>query len=306
MPTLNTLAVEREIEQISQRPVGRDIGLIARASRGGLGRAARAISAQLSYASPTIVLVSGFYIPSAAAAETDGPLGVAHLVRGLSSVGFRVRVLTDSNCERCMVKALEAAGCTSATLDVVETTLDIPKLEDVYRDLGVSCILSVERPGPGIDGETYDMKGIAIGSTALSLEPLFAPPKPWVTIAIGDGGNEIGMGNLPVHLIAESIDHGRKIACRVPCDHLIVSGVSNWGAVALLATVSVIRPDIKQPLLNSVNATDDQRILAQLVHEGRAVDGVTKQHDLSVDGLPWPEYWRTLDRILAVVEGHHR
>ena len=50
-------------------------------------------------------------------------------------------------------------------------------------------------------------------------------------IGIGDGGNEIGMGKLPWELIRRNIPHSGLVACRVPTDHLIVCGVSNWGAL---------------------------------------------------------------------------
>ena len=51
-----------------------------------------------------------------------------------------------------------------------------------------------------------------------------------VTIGIGDGGNEIGMGKIPHETIVKNIPNGDLIHCRVPTDHLIVAGVSNWGA----------------------------------------------------------------------------
>ena len=56
-----------------------------------------------------------------------------------------------------------------------------------------------------------------------------------VTIGIGDGGNEIGMGKIPHETIVKNIPNGDLIHCRVPTDHLIVAGVSNWGAYALAA-----------------------------------------------------------------------
>ncbi len=52
-----------------------------------------------------------------------------------------------------------------------------------------------------------------------------------VTIGIGDGGNEIGMGKISMETIARNINRGAQIACRVPADHLIVAGISNWGAM---------------------------------------------------------------------------
>src|SRR6185437_8417948 len=51
-----------------------------------------------------------------------------------------------------------------------------------------------------------------------------------VSHAIGDGGNEIGIGKLPAGLIGRTVPNGDRIACITSCDDLIVAGVSNWGA----------------------------------------------------------------------------
>src|SRR5262249_10800728 len=64
---------------------------------------------------------------------------------------------------------------------------------------------------------------------------------PLMTIGIGDGGNEIGMGKIPWDTIRRNVPNGGLIACRVPTDHLIVAGVSNWGAYALAAGVRLLR-----------------------------------------------------------------
>jgi len=60
------------------------------------------------------------------------------------------------------------------------------------------------------------------------------------TIGIGDGGNEIGMGKIPWDTIRRNIPNGGLIACRVPVDHLIVAGVSNWGAIFAMATLALL------------------------------------------------------------------
>src|SRR5206468_2038016 len=56
---------------------------------------------------------------------------------------------------------------------------------------------------------------------------------PIQTIGIGDGGNEIGMGKIPWNIIRRNISGGGRVACRVATDHLLVCGISNWGAYGL-------------------------------------------------------------------------
>src|SRR5258707_3766177 len=72
-----------------------------------------------------------------------------------------------------------------------------------------------------------------------------SPPFP--TTGIGDGGNEIGMGKIPWDVIRRNIPNGGLVACRVPTDHLIVCGVSNWGAYGLAAGVAFFRGQKAEP-----------------------------------------------------------
>ncbi len=50
-----------------------------------------------------------------------------------------------------------------------------------------------------------------------------------VTIGVGDGGNEIGMGRVRARVVRD-VPNGAKIASVVRTDHLMVAGISNWGA----------------------------------------------------------------------------
>ncbi len=112
------------------------------------------------------------------------------------------------------------------------------------------------------------------------------------TIGIGDGGNEIGMGSIPWSVIHANIPSGlgARIACRVATDWTIACGVSNWGAYALGTAVAWLRG--RPELLGEWTDECERAVLAALVAAG-AVDGVTGQPTMSVDGLP-------LERHLAV------
>ncbi len=119
--------------------------------------------------------------------------------------------------------------------------------------------------------------------------PLANPVKNWLAlrnvqrgsavtaIGIGDGGNEIGMGKIPHETIVKNIPNGDLIHCRVPTDHLIVAGVSNWGAYALAAGVFVLR-GVKPPS-DLFDPDREREILEVMVREGPLVDGVTGQPD---------------------------
>jgi hypothetical protein len=115
------------------------------------------------------------------------------------------------------------------------------------------------------------------------------------TIGIGDGGNEIGMGKVPWDTIRRNIPGGGLIACRVPADHLIVAGVSNWGAYALAAGVLLLRGEKGDATL--FDADRERRLLQVMVEQGPLVDGVTTRRTATVDGLTWEQYAAPLVRM---------
>jgi hypothetical protein len=128
---------------------------------------------------------------------------------------------------------------------------------------------------------------------AAALEP------PVVTIGIGDGGNEIGMGKIAWDIIRRNIPNGARIACRVPTDHLIVCGVSNWGAYGLGAGVRLLRGAPHDPDLYDVER--ERQLLQVMVDFGPLVDGVTTARAAAVDGLPFERYAEVLRRIGEIV-----
>ena len=61
-------------------------------------------------------------------------------------------------------------------------------------------------------------------------------------IAIGDGGNEMGMGKVIDRIRnSEKIKDGDKIGAVTICDFLIAASVSNWGGYALSDACAVVQ-----------------------------------------------------------------
>jgi hypothetical protein len=122
---------------------------------------------------------------------------------------------------------------------------------------------------------------------------------PIKTIGIGDGGNEIGMGKLAWDVIRRNISGGAPIACRVPVDHLVVAGVSNWGAYGLATGVRLLRA--APPDAELYDAEREQQLLQLMIIAGPLVDGVTGKREPAVDGLPFERSAEVL-RKLAEIE----
>jgi D-glutamate cyclase len=151
-------------------------------------------------------------------------------------------------------------------------------------------------------GRCHTMRGVDITVDLRDAAVLFEcgpTDREVVTIGIGDGGNEIGMGKVPWEVIRRNIPRGAVIACRVATDHLIVAGVSNWGAYALAAGVALLRG--YAPSENWFDIEKERRILTEMVEQGPLVDGVKGLPSISVDGLEFEEYIEPLRRMAAIV-----
>ena len=287
------------IEALIQQEVGRNIAKLFEAARGGLWGAASALAAAPRL---SVGFITGFYVPlgTPPAAETDGPVGTAMLAAALRQVGATCRVATDEPCQETCAAALQGID---VPLDVVPLGGTVEKTIAHWCGFGVTHAIAIERCGRSANGAPRNMRGEDIGAFTLPLDSLFLAPW-WRKIAIGDGGNEIGMGSLPASLIGADIAHGAAIACATPAEHLIVSGVSNWGAYALIGALAVLRQDWRAGLIDCLNPEREAAILRACVNDGPAVDGVTRQRTLTVDSMPTEVHQEKLRAIRAVVEAH--
>lgn len=240
-------------------------------------------------------ILTGFFIPRAQppAAETDGPLGAVQLAAMITALGGAATVISDSHCAASIQGFLGAAGPVGdhwrrPDLVVADSPAEI--------SLNLTLVISIERPGRSADGTYRNMFGTDISAFCPPLDDWFGSVHV-PTIAIGDGGNEVGMGRLDPRLIADVVTDGARIRSVVTTGALIVGGTSNWGAHALCAAVAAgaSRTAARQVLAEAWC----RRVLEGGVAAG-AVDGVSAARKPSVDGLRWRDYWkvpRELNRI---------
>lgn len=286
------------LEKICGHDVGRGIKPLVKFATGGLLRAAHSL---LEKRNLHVAIVTGFYLPHGTppGAETDGPIGCVQLACSLARVGYRVRIVTDSLCFPTVKQAAIAIGIPrTVEFDIVpiytnllaenSNEIAVRNLIKTWLkfDTPVSHLIAIERPGIGQDGKMRNMRGDDITNYTAPLHLLFQLPNV-IKIAIGDGGNEIGMGNIPRSIIHTHIRHGEKIGCIIPCDFLIVCGVSNWGATGILIALALLRPEWQNHLLQTLTPEIEFHILESIVSKGLAVDGVTGKANFTVDNLAW-------------------
>jgi hypothetical protein len=268
---------------------------------------AKACRSIAEHPAPSVAIVTGFWIADAECGETDGPLGAVYLARAFASVGIKSLIITDSFCTKSIAVGL-AAGEPSTSAIVLQ--MPVPEVPFPFAVFASNVpwqqhthIIAVERVGPACDGHCYSMRGRDITlftkPAQLLLEHARKTNPEIVSIGIGDGGNEIGMGKIPVDVIERNIPNGRQIACRVATDHLIVAGISNWGAYALAAGVALLRG--RQLDASLFDPEVEREILRRMVEDGPLVDGKTAQPTVTVDGVSFEEYIRPLGKLREIV-----
>ena len=249
-------------------------------------------------------------------AETDGPPGAAVLGRALRHLGADVGYVTDAVTAPVLAATLAALGepkdvtCYPAGPDAARDTLE---------RMRPSHLVAIERPGRAQDGVYRNMRGDDVSAWNAPLDELFLlaqrpgersrarldkatrgtsrprgprynnprdnktrlerTPSRVTTIGVGDGGNEIGMGNVRARLRGAAA-LAKRIASVVRVDHLVVAGVSNWGAYGIAAHLGRLAG---RPLLHTPD--EERRIVGACVSAG-ACDGVTRRREATVDGLP--------------------
>jgi hypothetical protein len=270
-------------------PAGRGIAGFFRP--GGAEAAARALTGAGS------VLIGTGFIVAEGMPETDGPPGAAVLGRALRRLGARVRYTSDAAALPPLEGALRALGEPS---DVFAYPEGADAAAEVLARERPTHLIAIERPGRCRSGDYLNMRGISVAEWNRPLDEMFllahkqrrrshAVPrtghprtKPvWrapLTIAVGDGGNEIGMGSVRTLLARESRMVART-ASVVPVDHLVVAGVSNWGAYGIVAQLGRITGE---SLLHT--PADELRLIDACMKAG-AVDGITRRREPTVDTL---------------------
>ena len=228
-----------------------------------------ALAAQkvLAWKRGNVLLATGFYV--AGYAETDGPVGTVVLAKALAGLGFNPIVVTDKYCQDFF--ELENLETVYVPLQAEEAYLQ--EILKKYEPVG---LISIERCGRNEDHDYANMLGKSVAEFTAPIDKLFEMAFGKVeTIGIGDGGNEIGMGNLQ-----DVISANLTIKpCIVVADTLLVATVSNWGAYGLSAALSIAE---KRDLLWSF--AEIKEYMAQTVAMG-SIDGVLKQHVVTADGF---------------------
>ncbi len=232
-----------------------------------------------------VVICTGF--PVANTFETDGPAGALALYQYCEQVGLRPWLLAGEPLVEALGTGVRAIALRTFERDVAEIEAD-----RLMSDLDPSLLIVIERPGAAEDGRYYNIRGIDISDQCRPAEP-YVESANCPVVAIGDGGNEIGMGNA-----GSALDRLDIKPAVIGCDELVVADVSNWGAYGLVAMTEHLRG------IKPLDWFDPEPLMERLVEVG-AVDGVTHQPTATEDGLELNECRHLLKDMQRLLLGNH-
>ncbi len=238
-----------------------------------------------------VAIITGFYILTAGQHETDGPPGAIALGNALQELGCQVTYVTDCHTAPMMRKWLgDRAGVVDFPIAGEEESRVAASqlLDDLQPDL----LITIERCGRNASDVYLNMLSRDITEYTARLDYLFERGVP--SVGIGDGGNEIGMGNVAEHI--PPVDRLPDEPAISTVDRLVIASVSNWGGYGLVASISSL---VGRNLLPSIE--EDTRLITQMVGDG-AVDGGSGQNRYYVDNFTLDENAQLLGLLHQKVE----
>ena len=219
----------------------------------------------------TVFISTGFYIVYAKSPETDGPPGSIALGNALKKLGYEVIYITDK-WSIGILKGMTIDKIIEFPVENHENSKNYAK--EILDKFKPSLSISIERASLMSDGTYRNWKNQDISEYNAKIDYIFQYASN--TIGIGDGGNEIGMGNLSKEIKkAEGLPDN---PAATKTDNLIISSCSNWGAFGLICAISEIKSINLLPKIKEV-----KNLIVKSVELG-AVEGLSGEKKYAVDG----------------------
>ncbi len=257
---------------------------LARVPADSYARAAREL---LDRRPGVALLITGF--PIKGIAETDGPPGAAAVGRALRALSWHVVTVVDPMTR----PVIEAIGRDLGEIEEIDAD-SIPQAEAATGRLldriRPHAAIAIERPGLTADGRLANMRGETLNPSPVPMDGLLRVP---ISIGVGDGGNELGLGSLASFMRQRRIS---PAPCITRARHVLLASVSNWGAYGFTAMLEMLAG---RPLMPT--ETDDRRWMRAIVSAG-AVDGVTARCEPTVDTFHYDRTASVLHRLADVCE----
>ena len=237
-----------------------------------------------------VIIVTGFYVVMAGKPETDGPPGAIAIGEALKGLGRAVTYVSDEYTTPVLRRYANGSDVIEFPIDGVDASKKHAK--GILKKVKPSLLISIERCGRTREDTYLNMRYVDISPNTARLDYLFDSEVP--SVGIGDGGNEIGMGNLAE--VIPTVDTLPDYPAVNQVDRLVIASVSNWGGYGLVAALSRISGKNLLPSVESETA-----MLHGMIEAG-VVDGTTGNAVPTVDNFSAEENGALLDRLHRAVE----
>lgn len=245
----------------------------------------------------TVLISSGFFDPPSMIGEADGPIGSALIARALCTMLDATPVfLTELNNISTMEALARSAGIDIVDLELARTTpykgamvilpinLERAKIE-ALRCLDLvkpTAFITIEKPAPCPRGRYHTGIGLDVSDVVGKIDFIVdeANRRGILTIGIGDGGNEVGMGRI-LDTIKEVVPTGNIIGTPLCTEVLVVATIANWGAYGVEACLAAA---LHMP--EAMHTVADERRVTETAARCGLIDPVTGLANGWVDGTP--------------------
>ena len=214
-----------------------------------------------------------------------------------------MRIAVDSPCADAVRAAVQETGI-DVTVDEVGV-VDRPGIERVaaaWREAGVSHAVAIERCGLSPDGRPRNMRGVDVSPWTAPLDDLFTAA-PWVQDRRRRRRQRDRHGQAAGRADRRHRAERRADRLHHACDHLVVAGVSNWGAYGLMAALAVVHDAWSPALAKFLTAERDLAVTRAIVEKSGAVDGVTARNEPTVDGFPAEIHGALINELRRIAWG---
>lgn len=267
------------------------------------------------------LITTGFLVPPLFIQETDGPIGAISLAQGFDRFcAANSLIVAEEKTLPILRKVVYAAGLNVVKPEDVKrgkhaiALLEFPtereraerRAEEIVEEYEPAIIISVEKVGANEAKVYHNMKGYDISAHVSKVESLLeeTAKKGIPSIGIGDGGNEIGMGKIK-ETVKKVVPYGsvcvcgcgKGIAAEFGTDILVVATVSNWGAHAIIAALSLLTgKDLLHP------PELENRMLLEAAREG-AIDAMSGYANGDCDGISLASHLSILQIMREIIRG---
>ena len=219
-----------------------------------------------------VYVMTGFVLRPYKKAEMDGIVSSMLLCRALVKAFGAKPILICPQDNYVAVKNM--AACVGLHLfEDIDTLREIPvsmgvicftkdadkaaaQADEIIAKAKPSAVVSIECPGANEKGYYHNAIGLDVTPLEAKQDILFEKIQQMgiLNIAIGDLGNEIGMGAI-ADTLEKYIPYAKEGACNCDCkggiavktkaDNLITATVSDWGCYAMIAAIAYLLEDVE-------------------------------------------------------------